>query len=75
MRRRVRKDLAEDDKVEAVAEALINGKTGDKLEREIREQMAARSEDSGSESDASSYMSRRYVPPPSPPAWCDGVAE
>jgi hypothetical protein len=38
IRRRVRKDGAEDEKVEAVAEALIQGKAGGELEREIKEQ-------------------------------------
>ncbi|ORY26599.1 hypothetical protein BCR39DRAFT_254421 [Naematelia encephala] len=44
IRRRVRKDQAEDDKVEAVAEALIKGKAGNALEKEIRDQMTTRSE-------------------------------
>ena len=38
IRRRVRKDGAEDEKVEAVAEALIKGKAGEKLEEEIKAQ-------------------------------------
>lgn len=54
IRRRVRKDQAEDDKVEAVAEALIQGKSGEKLEKEIREQMIARSNEIASESEAES---------------------
>lgn len=44
IRRRVRKDPAEDEKFEAVAEALIKGKAGDQLEKEIKNQMIARSE-------------------------------
>jgi hypothetical protein len=44
IRRRVRKDPAEDEKVEAVAEALIKGKSGGDLEQEIKQQMVARSE-------------------------------
>jgi hypothetical protein len=60
----VRKDPAEDEKVEAVAEALIKGKAGDALEADIREQMVTRSEASDSEdveSGASRGGSRRYV--------------
>ncbi|WVR08543.1 hypothetical protein IAU60_005598 [Kwoniella sp. DSM 27419] len=61
IRRRVRKDPAEDDKVEAVAEALIKGKTGDLLEHEIKEQLVSRSEasDSDAESSRGSTRSRR----------------
>lgn len=54
IRRRVRKDQAEDEKVEAVAEALIQGKSGEKLEEEIRDQMVARSVEIASESEAES---------------------
>jgi hypothetical protein len=39
--------------VEAVAEALIKGKAGDELEKEIKEQMAQRSEASESEAEGS----------------------
>ena len=52
IRRRVRKDPAEDEKVDAVAEALIKGKTGEKLEEEIKEQLISRSEASESEADS-----------------------
>lgn len=38
IRRRVRKDGAEDEKVDAVAAALIHGKAGAELEKEIQEQ-------------------------------------
>lgn len=38
IRRRVRKDGTEDEKVDAVAEALIQGKAGGELEKEIKEQ-------------------------------------
>jgi len=54
IRRRVRKDQAEDEKVEAVAEALIQGKSGEKLEKEIRNQMVVRSNEIASESEAES---------------------
>lgn len=54
IRRRVRKDPAEDEKVEAVAEALIKGKAGQELEEEIKDQMVQRSE---AESDADSSRS------------------
>ncbi len=49
----MRKDPAEDEKVEAVAEALIKGKAGGDLEQEIKEQMVARSEASESEVESS----------------------
>ncbi|KAK4685816.1 hypothetical protein P7C73_g4324, partial [Tremellales sp. Uapishka_1] len=57
IRRRVRKDAAEDEKVEAVAEALIKGKAGESLESEIKEQMTQRSE--ASESDGEDRISSR----------------
>ncbi len=50
IRRRVRKDASEDEKVVAVAEALIKGKAGGALEKEMKDQMTQRSE--ASESDA-----------------------
>ena len=53
IRRRVRKDPAEDEKVEAVAEALIKGKSGGDLEQEIKDQMVNRSEASDSEAESS----------------------
>lgn len=53
IRRRVRKDPAEDEKVEAVAEALMKGKAGEALETEIKEQMAQRSDASESEAEPS----------------------
>ena len=53
IRRRVRKDPAEDDKVDAVAEALIKGKAGNDLEKDIKDQMASRSDMSDSDADAS----------------------
>jgi hypothetical protein len=52
IRRRVRKDPAEDEKVEAVAELLIKGKAGEALESEIKEQLTQRSEASESEGEA-----------------------
>ena len=51
----MRKDPAEDEKVDAVADALIKGKAGGNLEREIKDQMAQRSEASESEGEASSH--------------------
>jgi len=66
IRRRVRKDPAEDEKVDAVAEALIKGKTGNKLEEEIKEQMVTRGEASESEEEArTSSGARRWVIGPS----------
>ncbi|WVO17430.1 hypothetical protein L204_105122 [Cryptococcus depauperatus] len=60
IRRRVRKDPAEDQKVDAVAEALIQGKAGEALEKEIKEQLVTRSEASESETDSiRSNKSRR----------------
>ncbi|WVQ95634.1 hypothetical protein IAU59_002732 [Kwoniella sp. CBS 9459] len=59
IRRRVRKDPAEDEKVEAVAEALIQGKAGDALESEIKDQMVSRSEASESEAESTRSTSRR----------------
>ncbi|ORX41040.1 hypothetical protein BD324DRAFT_612990 [Kockovaella imperatae] len=59
IRRRVRKDPAEDDKVEAVAEALIKGKVGNDLEKDIKDQMATRSDMSETESDQPARTSRR----------------
>ena len=62
----MRKDPAEDEKVDAVAEALIKGKTGDKLEEEIKEQMVTRGEASESEEEArTSSGARRWVIVPS----------
>jgi hypothetical protein len=37
IRRRVRKDPTEDEKVDVVAEALIQGKTGETLENEVKD--------------------------------------
>ncbi|WVF68219.1 hypothetical protein IAT40_002984 [Kwoniella sp. CBS 6097] len=59
IRRRVRKDPAEDEKVDAVAEALIQGKAGDALEIEIKDQMVSRSEASESEAESTRSSSRR----------------
>ncbi|OCF43601.1 specific transcriptional repressor [Kwoniella heveanensis CBS 569] len=59
IRRRVRKDPAEDEKVEAVAEALIQGKAGEALESEIKDQMVSRSEASESEAESTRSTSRR----------------
>ena len=53
IRRRVRKDPAEDEKVDAVAEALIKGKHGNKLEEEIKDQLQKRTDESSSESSGS----------------------
>lgn len=53
IRRRVRKDPAEDERVDAVAEALINGKAGNELEKEIKEQLVTRSEASESHGESS----------------------
>ncbi|RXK41694.1 hypothetical protein M231_00929 [Tremella mesenterica] len=61
IRRRVRKDPAEDEKVDAVAEALIKGKTGQTLEEEIKDQLKARSDESGAESSGGSRRRRRDV--------------
>nr|XP_019000384.1 uncharacterized protein I203_07166 [Kwoniella mangroviensis CBS 8507]OCF63845.1 hypothetical protein I203_07166 [Kwoniella mangroviensis CBS 8507] len=60
IRRRVRKDPAEDEKVDAVAEALIKGKSGDKLEKEIKDQIIQKGNESDSaQSEMSSSSSRR----------------
>lgn len=62
----MRKDPAEDEKVDAVAEALIKGKTGLKLEEEIKEQMVTRGDASESEEEArTSSGARRWVIVPS----------
>lgn len=53
IRRRVRKDPAEDEKVDAVAEALIKGKAGNELEKEIKEQLVTLSEASESDGESS----------------------
>nr|XP_031862520.1 uncharacterized protein CI109_002017 [Kwoniella shandongensis]KAA5529592.1 hypothetical protein CI109_002017 [Kwoniella shandongensis] len=53
IRRRVRKDPTEDEKVEAVAEALIKGKAGGELEKEIKETLVGKSEGSESEAESS----------------------
>ncbi|WWC72576.1 uncharacterized protein I206_106538 [Kwoniella pini CBS 10737] len=60
IRRRVRKDPSEDEKVDAVAAALIEGKSGDKLEEEIKEQIIQKGNESdiGSEGSTSSARSR-----------------
>ncbi|KAL7419486.1 hypothetical protein Q5752_006324 [Cryptotrichosporon argae] len=58
IRRRVRKDPSEDKKVEAVAEALIQGKHGQELEHEIRSTIKD-SVKSDAESDTESRSSRR----------------
>ena len=65
IRRRVRKDVAEDEKVEAVAEALIKGKAKGELEKEIKGQMSQRSEASESDAEGSSSRggSRRQINP------------
>ncbi|WVQ85956.1 hypothetical protein IAT38_008124 [Cryptococcus sp. DSM 104549] len=59
IRRRVRKDPAEDEKVDAVAEALIKGKAGGALEKEIKEQLVTRSEASESDAESSRGSRRR----------------
>lgn len=59
IRRRVRKDPAEDENVEAVAEALMKGKAGDALEAEIKEQLAQRSDASDSEAEVSKVPTSR----------------
>ncbi|KIR79624.1 specific transcriptional repressor [Cryptococcus gattii EJB2] len=59
IRRRVRKDPAEDERVDAVAEALINGKAGNELEKEIKEQLVTRSEASESDGESSRGSRRR----------------
>lgn len=59
IRRRVRKDPVEDEKVEVMAEALIKGKKGDELENEVKDVLGDKVEAS-SESGAST-RSRRYV--------------
>nr|XP_018259600.1 uncharacterized protein I303_07668 [Kwoniella dejecticola CBS 10117]OBR81758.1 hypothetical protein I303_07668 [Kwoniella dejecticola CBS 10117] len=61
IRRRVRKDPAEDEKVDAVAAALIEGKSGNKLEEEIKEQIIQKGNESdvGSEGSSSSASRRR----------------
>lgn len=52
IRRRVRKDKTEDNKVEAVADAMIKGKAGTALAEEVKEQVAASAAASESESEA-----------------------
>ncbi|OXG40906.1 specific transcriptional repressor [Cryptococcus neoformans Bt15] len=59
IRRRVRKDPAEDEKVDAVAEALIKGKAGNELEKEIKEQLVTLSEASESDGESSRGSRRR----------------
>nr|XP_019051081.1 hypothetical protein I302_01529 [Kwoniella bestiolae CBS 10118]OCF30011.1 hypothetical protein I302_01529 [Kwoniella bestiolae CBS 10118] len=60
IRRRVRKDPAEDEKVDAVAEALIKGKAGENLEKEIKDQIIQKGNESDSaQSEMSSSSSRR----------------
>lgn len=58
IRRRVRKDPSEDEKVEAVAEALMKGKAGGLLEKEIKEQ-ALPTPDASSDSELSSAARSR----------------
>ncbi|WVQ63308.1 uncharacterized protein L199_001460 [Kwoniella botswanensis] len=58
IRRRVRKDPAEDEKVDAVAEALIKGKSGDKLEKEIKNQIIQKGNESDSAQSEMSSSSR-----------------
>ncbi|KAK8850518.1 hypothetical protein IAR55_004436 [Kwoniella newhampshirensis] len=58
IRRRVRKDPAEDEKVDAVAEALIKGKAGGELEQEVKDQLV-KSDASESEAESSRGGSRR----------------
>ena len=58
VRRRVRKDPSEDEKVDAVADALMQGKAGGSLEREIKEQMLP-TPDTGSDSGLSSAARSR----------------
>ena len=52
IRRRVRKDKTEDEKVEAVAEAMIQGKAGRALAEEVKEQVSKSAAASESESEA-----------------------
>ncbi|TYJ54374.1 hypothetical protein B9479_004962 [Cryptococcus floricola] len=59
IRRRVRKDPAEDDKVDAVADALIKGKAGGDLEKEIKDQLVTRSDASENESEISTKSRSR----------------
>lgn len=59
IRRRVRKDKTEEEKVEAVAEAMIQGKAGKLLAEEVKEQVAKSAAASESESEAA--PKRRYV--------------
>lgn len=75
IRRRVRKDPAEDEKVEAVAEALIKGKSGGALEKDIKEQMVALTEEVNSSRESEGDMERRNSAPPPPPLSRRSVAE
>ncbi|WWC92315.1 uncharacterized protein L201_007269 [Kwoniella dendrophila CBS 6074] len=63
IRRRVRKDPSEDEKVDAVAELLIKGKSGDKLEEEIKEQIIQKTNNpevaTGNDSDSNSVLSQQ----------------
>ncbi|WVQ70677.1 hypothetical protein IAR50_000199 [Cryptococcus sp. DSM 104548] len=59
IRRRVRKDPAEDEKVDAVAEALIKGKAGNDLEKEIKDQLVIKSDTSENESEVSTKSRSR----------------
>ena len=67
IRRRVRKDPAEDEKVEAVAEALIKGKSGGALEKDIKEQMVALTEEVNSSRESEGDLESRSSAPPPPP--------
>ncbi|WVQ79691.1 hypothetical protein IAT38_001791 [Cryptococcus sp. DSM 104549] len=59
IRRRVRKDEAEEEKCKNVAELLIKGKSGEELESEIREKISKGSEGEGSSSGRGSKATSR----------------
>ena len=61
IRRRVRKDKTEDEKVEAVAEAMIKGKAGEELVEEVKEQIIRSAAASEDESDGGNGSKRRFV--------------
>jgi hypothetical protein len=61
IRRRVRKDKTEDEKVEAVAEAMIKGKAGEELVEEVKEQIIRSAAASEDESEGGGGSKRRYV--------------
>lgn len=68
IRRRVRKDPAEDEKVDAVADLLIKGKSGGDLEHEIKEQMVALTQEAeAGDKDGERGDQGREVAPPAPP--------